>query len=181
MHKNLSSLLAAESPPQEKPSTAASGSTALRSTKHCQSSNDHRAEVSEVHKRVKHLTHSLVAAAHIQRAPLHCAQRYTVRRATQCAAMHSAAQRPALHSAQRYTAPSASLRTTLHCQRCTVRNIVPPPPPRPAPLRRKPSAAGSGGLGAAAPGNRTKPFAGEAERSGKREYCAAFNEALPVE
>ena len=27
----------------------------------------------------------------------------------------------------------------------------------------------------------SKPFAGEAERSGKRGYCAAFNEALPVE
>ena len=36
-------------------------------------------------------------------------------------------------------------------------------------------------MGAAAPGNRTKPFAGEAERSGKRRYCAAFNEALPVQ
>ena len=35
--------------------------------------------------------------------------------------------------------------------------------------------------GAAAPDNRTKPFAGEAERSGKRGYCAAFNEALPVQ
>jgi len=27
----------------------------------------------------------------------------------------------------------------------------------------------------------SKPSAGEAERSGKREYCAAFNEALPVQ
>jgi len=27
----------------------------------------------------------------------------------------------------------------------------------------------------------SKPAAGEAERSGKREYCAAFNEALPVQ
>ena len=27
----------------------------------------------------------------------------------------------------------------------------------------------------------SKPFAGEAKRSGKRGYCAAFNEALPVE
>ena len=35
--------------------------------------------------------------------------------------------------------------------------------------------------GTAAPGSRTKPFAGEAERSGKRGYCAAFNEALPVQ
>ena len=50
-----------------------------------------------------------------------------------------------------------------------------------APCRRQPSAAGSGGSGAAAPDNRTKPFAGEAERSGKRGYCAASNEALPVQ
>ena len=34
---------------------------------------------------------------------------------------------------------------------------------------------------AAAADNRTKPVAGEAERSGKRGYCAAFNEALPVQ
>ena len=27
----------------------------------------------------------------------------------------------------------------------------------------------------------SKPSAREAERSGKREYCAAFNEALPVQ
>ena len=27
----------------------------------------------------------------------------------------------------------------------------------------------------------SKASAGEAERSGKREYCAAFNEALPVQ
>ena len=27
----------------------------------------------------------------------------------------------------------------------------------------------------------SKPSAGEAERSGKREYCAAFNEALPTQ
>jgi len=27
----------------------------------------------------------------------------------------------------------------------------------------------------------SKPSAGEAERSGKREYCAAFNEALSVQ
>jgi len=26
-----------------------------------------------------------------------------------------------------------------------------------------------------------KPSAGEAERSGKRRYCAAFNDALPVQ
>ena len=50
-----------------------------------------------------------------------------------------------------------------------------------SPPQEKPSAAGSGGSGAAAPDNRTKPFAGEAERSGKRGYCAAFNEALPVQ
>ena len=42
-------------------------------------------------------------------------------------------------------------------------------------------AAGCGGSGAAAPDYRTKSFAGEAERSGKRGYCAAFNEALPVQ
>ena len=42
-------------------------------------------------------------------------------------------------------------------------------------------AAASGGSLAAAADNRTKPVAGEAERSGKRGYCAAFNEALPVQ
>ena len=55
------------------------------------------------------------STAHIQRAPLHSAQRCTAR---------SAAQRAALHSAQRFTAPSASLRKALHsAQHCT------PPPP----------------------------------------------------
>ena len=49
------------------------------------------------------------------------------------------------------------------------------------PRRRRPSAAVSGGSGAAAPDYRTKPFAGEAERSGKQGPCAAFNEALPVQ
>jgi len=55
------------------------------------------------------------STAHIQRAPLHSAQRCTARSAT---------QRAALHSAQRFTAPSASLRKALHsAQHCT------PPPP----------------------------------------------------
>ena len=64
------------------------------------------------------------------------------------------------------------------------------------PPQEKPSKAVSGGSGAAAPDYRaevskvqsivtfltrgSKPSAGEAERSGKREYCAALNEALPV-
>jgi len=43
-------LLAVASPLQEKMSAAASGSTAQRSTKHGQCSNDYRVEVSEVHK-----------------------------------------------------------------------------------------------------------------------------------
>ena len=42
----------------------------------------------------------------------------------QRSAYKSDAQRAALHSAHHYTAPSASLHTALHCQRCTVRNIV---------------------------------------------------------
>ena len=50
-------------------------------------------------------------AAHKQRAPLHSAQRYTVR---------SDAQRAAFHSAERFTAPSATLREALHsAQHCT--------------------------------------------------------------
>jgi hypothetical protein len=40
-------LLAAASLPQEKPSAAASGSTAQRSTKHCQCSNDYRRPASK--------------------------------------------------------------------------------------------------------------------------------------
>ena len=67
------------------------------------------------------------SAAHIKRAPLHSAQRYTVRSATQCAAMHSA---------QRCTAPSATLRPALHCAQrftasvaqCATLYIRPPPP-----------------------------------------------------
>ena len=62
------------------------------------------------------------SAAHIQRAALHSAQRYTVRSAAQRAAHQSAqrytapsaTQRPALHCAQRFTAHSASLRTALN-------------------------------------------------------------------
>ena len=66
-----------------------------------------------------------------------------------------------------------------------------------SPPQEKLSAAGCRGSGAAAPdygaevsevhkeltflASGSKPFAGEAERSGKREYCAAFNEALPLE
>ena len=80
---------------------------------------------------------------------IYSAHRYIARRATQCAV---------LHSVQQCTAPSTSLRTALHCQRCTVRNIVHPAPP-------------SGGSRA------QRKFAGEAERSGKRGYCAAFNES----
>ena len=53
-------MLAAESPPQEKPSAAGSGGSGAAAP-------DYRAEVSEVHKQligsVKHLTQSLVAAA----------------------------------------------------------------------------------------------------------------------
>jgi hypothetical protein len=61
------------------------------------------------------------STAHIQRAPLHSAQRCTARSAT---------QRAALHSAQRFTAPSASLRKALHsAQHCT------PPPPSSAAQR----------------------------------------------
>jgi hypothetical protein len=48
--------------------------------------------------------------------------------------VRSNAQRAALHSAHHCTAPSTSLRTALHCQRCTVRNIVPPPPASPLAL-----------------------------------------------
>ena len=55
------------------------------------------------------------SAAHIQRAPLHSAQRYTVRSATQCAAMHSA---------QRCTAPSATQRPALHCAQRFTAHIV---------------------------------------------------------
>ena len=44
------------------------------------------------------------STAHIQRAPLHSAQRYTVRTATQCAA---------LHSAQRYTVRTYAQRALL--------------------------------------------------------------------
>ena len=92
---------------QEKPSAAASGGTAQRSTK-----------ALPVQQRLEtlHKVYALAfafSAAHIQRAPLHSAQSYTVRSATQCAAMHSAqhciartiAQRPALHCAQRFIVP----------------------------------------------------------------------------
>ena len=93
---------------QEKPSAAASGGTAHRSTKHCLCSND-----SKRFTRCAHL--HLLSAQRI-----YSAHRYTVR---------SAAQRAVLHSAPRYTAPSASLRPALHCaKRCTVRSIVHPPP-----------------------------------------------------
>ena len=95
------------SPSQEKPSAAASGGTAQRSTKHCQCSSD-----SKRFPRCARL-HFLSA----QR--IYSAQRYTARSAT---------QRAALHSTRRYTAPSASLRPALHCaQRYTVRSIVQPP------------------------------------------------------
>ena len=50
-----------------------------------------------------------------------------------------------------------------------------------SPLQEKAKRSGKRGSGAAAPDNRTKSFAGEAERSGKRGYCVVFNEALPVQ
>ena len=50
-----------------------------------------------------------------------------------------------------------------------------------SPLQEKAERSGKWGFGGGSPDNRTKPFAGEAERSGKRGYCAAFNEALPVQ
>ena len=59
-------MLAAASPPQEKLSAAATGSTSQRSTKHCQCSNDYRVEVSEVHQKidtVKHFATSNPAAS----------------------------------------------------------------------------------------------------------------------
>ena len=92
------------SPSQEKPSAAASGGTAQRSTKQCQSSNDS--------KRLTRCARLRLLSA--QR--IYSAQRYTARSAT---------QRAALHSAQRYTAPSASLRPALHCaQRYTARSVA---------------------------------------------------------
>ena len=105
------------SPSQEKPSAAASGGTAQRSTK-----------ALPVQQRLEtlHKVYALAfpfSAAHIQRAPLHSAQRYAVlHSATQCAAMHSAqrciahaiAQRPALHCAQRFTASVAQCVYALH-------------------------------------------------------------------
>ena len=87
------SVLEAGSPSQEKPSAAASGGTAQRSTKHCQCSND-----TKCFPRCARL-HLLS----VQR--IYSAQRYTAR---------SIAQRAALHSAKRYTAPSASLCLALH-------------------------------------------------------------------
>ena len=72
----------------------------------------------------------------------------------------SATQHAALHCTQRYATPSVSQRAAfvqfpaLHCTAHIVQRSV---------LRG------------------SKPFAGEAERSGKRGYCAAFNEALPVQ
>jgi hypothetical protein len=81
--------------------------------KHCQCSNDS--------KRFTRCTRLHLLSA--QR--IYSAHRYIARRATQCAV---------LHSAQRCTAPSTSLRTALHCQRCTVRNIVPPHPASPLAL-----------------------------------------------
>ena len=127
---------------------------------------DYRAEVSEVHKQlidsVKKCSNdskrfTRCARLHLLSAQrIYSAQRYTARSAPQCAA---------LHSAQRCTAPSATQRTTLHCaQRFTASaaqcaTLYTPPPPSQEEAARTPD-------------NRTKPFAGEAERSGKREYCA---------
>jgi hypothetical protein len=89
---------------QEKPSAAASGGTAQRSTKHCQCSNDSK-------------RFTRCARLHLLSAQrIYSAHRYTVR---------SAAQRAVLHSAPRYTAPSASLRPALHCaKRCTAHSIT---------------------------------------------------------
>jgi len=53
-----------------------------------------------------------------------------------------------------------------------------------SPPQEKAERSGERGFGGGSPRHydyRTKPFAGEAERSGKRGYCAAFNEALPVQ
>jgi len=84
------------------------------------------------------------STAHIQRAALQSAKRYTA---------PSAAHRAALHSAQHCTAPSATLHPALH------------------------SAQHFTAFGARG----SKLSAGEAERSGKRGYCAAFNEGLQVQ
>ena len=48
-------------------------------------------------------------------------------------------------------------------------------------LREKAELSGKRGFGGGSPRQPNQPFAGEAERSGKRGYCAAFNEALPVQ
>ena len=164
------SVLAAVSPSQEKPSAAASGGTAKRSTKHCQRSNDYRADMSEVHtichvscwrqqeaersgkreycaafnevlpmqQRLETLQKvcalaSAFSIAHIQRAALHSAQRYTA---------PSATLRPALHSAQRFTARSTVQCPALHCIASTVlRSVL----AAVSLSQEKPSAAASGG------------------------------------
>jgi len=92
----------------------ASGSTAQRSTKHCQCNNNYRAEVSAVHKstRLEALPEVCALAfafstAHIQRAALRCAQHSTARSISQRAAprctrrciARSIVERPALHRA----------------------------------------------------------------------------------
>ena len=116
------------SPSQEKPSAAASGGTAQRSTKHCQCSNDSKrftgcARLHLLSAQRIYSVYRYTARTATQCAALYSAQRYTVCSATQCAALHSAQRfaapsaslRPALHCAQRFTAPSASLRLALHC------------------------------------------------------------------
>ena len=123
------------SPSQEKPSAAASGGTAQRSTEHYQCSSDskrftrfarlhllsaqriysaHRYTVrSAAQRAVLHSAPCYTARRATQRPALHCAQRFTAQSVAQCAALYtlppsSAAQRAASHSAQHYTAPSTA-------------------------------------------------------------------------
>jgi len=119
------SVLAAVSPSQEKPSAAASGRTAQRSTKHCHCSSDSKRL--RVFARLRLLSAQRIYSAQrytarsaTQRPALYITQRFTARSVAQCAPYYSP-RPPALHSAQHCTAPSTTL---YRAQRAKTRPIA---------------------------------------------------------